>query len=116
MKEVDIQKFVGGLVFIIVLVKVLKKLIRAPRPYMGKDSTFGMPSTRAASLFYIVTFLILVNNISQKTIIFLVAAAVLCCVIKYVMQEHSLRQLIAGAIMGVAIAYLINSVKYKMIE
>ena len=111
MKEVDIQKFVGGLVFIIILVKCLKKLIRAPRPYMEKDSTFGMPSTRAASLFFIITFLILVNKVSQRTIVFLIGCAVICCVVKYVMKEHSLPQLVAGAIMGVVIAYVFNAIK-----
>ena len=87
MQELDIQKLVGGLVVIIVLVKCLKKLIRAPRPRMFPGSTFGMPSTRAASMFFIVTFLILINRrLSTKTITFLLCAAIFCCVLKYYLQ------------------------------
>ena len=41
MKEYDVQKFILGLVFIILSVKILKRTLRLPRPFMDKDSTFG---------------------------------------------------------------------------
>ena len=106
MKEYDIQKLVGGIVFIIILVKCFKKIIREPRPYMPRGSTFGMPSTRAATLFFIVVFLILVNKLSNQTIVYLLLAALFACSLKYFMQEHSFSQLFFGALIGIGLAYI----------
>ena len=108
MKERDIQKLVGGLVFIIFFVKCLKKIIRSPRPQMFANSTFGMPSTRAASIFFMVTFLILVNQLSNKTIIFLFGAAIFCCILKYFLQEHTITQLCVGGCIGILAAYILS--------
>ena len=96
------------MVLIILFVKCLKKIIRAPRPQMFANSTFGMPSTRAASIFYMVTFLILVNRLSEKTIFFLIMGAIFCCSLKYFLKEHSITQLFVGAVIGIIIAYLFS--------
>jgi len=107
MKEYDVQKFILGLVFIILSVKILKRTLRLPRPFMDKDSTFGMPSTRAASLFFIMIFLLLVHKLTTKTITLLIGGVALCCAIKYFMKEHSLGQLAVGAAIGTVVAYIV---------
>lgn len=102
------QKFILGLGFVMILVKILKKFFKAPRPNMTDGSTYGLPSTRAASLFYIVIFLILNNKLSKKTIITLFVTIIVCCLIKYYMKEHSIKQLTIGALLGTSIAYLLS--------
>ena len=107
MKETDIQKFILGLVFIVAVVKLLKQFLRLPRPIMKLGSTFGMPSTRAASFFFIIIFLMLVNKLTNKTIILMFASVLFACSIKYFMKEHSFEQLLVGAILGTVFAYIV---------
>ena len=110
MKEFDIQKFAIGLGLIFLMVKILKRYLKIHRPIMLKNSTFGMPSTRAATIFFIVVFLILSNNVSIVTILLLLAVALVACGIKYVMKEHSFNQLFIGAILGIVVAWLLHKV------
>lgn len=110
MKDADIQKFAVGLGAMFLLVKILKRYFKMPRPMMRKGSTFGMPSTRAATIFFIVALLILCNKVSTTTILMLVAMALIACSIKYIMKEHSLNQLFVGAILGTVVAWLLYRV------
>jgi len=110
MKDSDIQKFAIGLGAMFLLVKISKNYFKMPRPIMWKDSTFGMPSTRATTIFFIVVFLILCNKISTTTILMLVTMALIACSIKYIMKEHSLNQLFVGAILGTVVAWLLYRV------
>ena len=110
MKEDKIQNLIIGLVVIIILVKCLKRIIREPRPIMKKDSTFGMPSTRAASIFFLVVYLILVNKLSNTTYVIFIFAILFCCGMKYLLEEHSINQLTAGAILGTIVAYSVDYV------
>ena len=59
MKDYDIQKFAIGLGLIFLMVKILKRYLKIPRPIMLKNATFGMPSTQSATIFFIIIFLIL---------------------------------------------------------
>ena len=107
MNNFELQKFVLGITLNIIVVKILKRFIRMPRPIMRKNSTFGMPSTRAATLTFIIVYLILVNKPSKKTIIMMVCAVLFLCSLKYIMKEHSLIQLAMGSLVGLTIGYLI---------
>ena len=111
MKEDKIQNLIIGLVVIIIIVKCLKRIIREPRPIMRKDSTFGMPSTRAASIFFMVVYLILVNKLSRTTYMIFIFAILFCCGLKYCLKEHSIDQLGAGAILGTIVAYSIHFIR-----
>ena len=55
----DIQGFIVGLGLVIIVVKILKRTLKMPRPVMEELSTYGMPSTRAASLMFIISYIIL---------------------------------------------------------
>lgn len=107
MKEYEIQKLVVGLVSVMLLVKILKRILRHPRPSMTDNSTYGMPSTRSASLFFMMVFLLLVHELSTKTIALMIGGVVFCCTIKYIMKEHSLEQLVAGAVLGSIMGYIV---------
>lgn len=109
MNDKQVKKFIIGLGIVIILVKILKKFFKAPRPNMIDGSTYGLPSTRAASLFYIVIFLILNNKLSKKTIIMMFVTIIVCCLIKYYMKEHSIKQLTVGSIIGGSLAYLLTN-------
>ena len=109
MNNIQLQKFAIGLALVIICVKILKKILRHPRPIMTDRDTYGMPSTRAASLFFIIIYLLLNHkNVSKTTIIILFTTAIFCCGIKYFMKEHLLSQLCAGAIVGSILAYLVT--------
>ena len=66
-------------------IKVLRENITT---FMDEYSTFGMPSTRAASLFYIMIFLLLVHKLTAKTVALLVAGVAFCCAIKYFIENQ----------------------------
>ena len=101
MNDFELQKFILGITLNIIIVKILKRFLRMPRPIMRKNSTFGMPSTRAATLTFIIVYLILVNKPSKKTIIMMICAVLFLCSLKYFMKEHSIIQLsIVGLILG----------------
>jgi membrane-associated phospholipid phosphatase len=110
MNDFETRKFGVGLILVIILVKILKNTIKQPRPVMLKGSTWGMPSSRAACLFFIFTFLILMDNLSQTTKYILLGCALLGCTLKYLSKEHSLIQLIMGALVGMAMAKCIEKV------
>jgi len=92
------------------VVKVLKKLIRQRRPAGNSNTnTYGMPSTRAAMMFFIAVYWIFrLKTLEKRTAILLIIAAFISCCIKFVMIEHTIIQLIAGAVLGTVCGVLVN--------
>ena len=107
MNDLQTRNFSIGILVVIIVVRILKNVIKQPRPIMTKGATWGMPSSRAATLFFICAYLILVDNLSKTTQRVLIGCALLGCIMKYVSKEHSLLQLIIGAIIGLIMAKLI---------
>ena len=100
-------KFFGGLVSLQFIVKIGKQLIKEDRPI--KTLTYGMPSTRAAFMCFIVTYLIITNKLKRATILLLVGGLLISIYAKLHMKEHTLCQLLIGSIIGVGYAYLIST-------
>ena len=98
----------GGILFVQLLVKVLKKILRQPRP-TSTLQTYGMPSSRAAIVFFIIVYMMLkVTNIERITVIILLIVGVASCASKYLMREHTMKQLVAGSIVGTSVAFGMN--------
>ena len=111
--DIEIRGFIIGLLFIIFIVKVIKRILKIPRPVMNKLSTYGMPSTRAASLFFIIVYIYLTNReLNKNTIFILILCVIIACGLKFILKEHSFIQLLAGGLLGVLIA----SITYKIIK
>ena len=111
--DIEIRGFIFGLLFIIFIVKVIKRILKIPRPVMNKLSTYGMPSTRAASLFFIIVYIYLTNReLNKNTIFILILCVIIACGLKFILKEHSFIQLLAGGLLGVLIA----SITYKIIK
>ena len=94
-----VLKLFLGLIFLQILVKFLKKLFKESRPI--KSNTYGLPSTKAATLVFIATYLILTNKLRDYTVIIIVTAMLLPLFMKYYSKEHSLKQLVVGSMVGV---------------
>jgi len=105
-----VLKLFLGLIFLQVLVKFLKNLFKESRPI--KSKTYGLPSTKAASLCFIATYLILTNKLKQSTIILLLLGLIVPLFMKYYIKEHSIKQLVVGGIVGIISAYSVTIV-YK---
>ena len=105
MKDEDVQKFIIGLTIVILITRFLKNILKISRP--KKSSTYGMPSSKSSTLFYIIVFLLLFNKLSKETILIMIASILICCGIKYYSKEHSMFQLLVGAILGLSIAYIV---------
>ena len=106
-----------GLFAVIVIVKIMKRYLRHPRPSTTLQKTFGMPSTRAATIFFIITYLILIiKQIQHKTIIIMLIIAFTACVMKYVMREHTLLQLVVGAVIGIFGGFIANYMSAKKLK
>ena len=104
----EVLKFFGGLVSLQFIIKFGKQLIKEDRP--NKTKTYGMPSTRAAFMCFIVTHLILTNKLKDQTISLLLAGLVISLYAKIYMKEHTLQQILVGAFIGVVYAYLLSTI------
>ena len=88
------------------MVKFLKKLFKESRPI--KSNTYGLPSTKAATLVFIATYLILTNKLKDSTVVILLTTLLLPLFMKYYSKEHSLKQLVVGSIIGLSVAYIVK--------
>jgi len=108
MDNQEVALFALGILFVQLFVKGLKKIFRQARPTNVLD-TYGMPSSRAAIVFFIVTYLALrIRHLKRNTFILLLLVALASCALKYYMREHTLVQLLAGSAVGITIAYILN--------
>ena len=106
-----------GVFVVIIVVKILKRFIRQPRPSTRFESTFGMPSTRAATIFFIITYLILaIKNIQTITIFIMLMVAFTACTMKFVMHEHTGLQLIVGGVVGIVLGLVANYISTKKLK
>ena len=112
MKDKNIIIFYGGLILLQYLVKFLKKIIKEDRPI--KSKTYGMPSTKSATLFYIMTYLMIMNNIEKRTKIILFILAIVGILYKLMYKEHSYEQVIIGAIIGIFYAYIVKYITNRI--
>jgi hypothetical protein len=103
-----VLKLFLGLIFLQILVKILKKLFKESRPI--KSNTYGLPSTKAATLVFIATYLVLTNKLKNFTVVIIVTALLLPLFMKYYSKEHSLKQLFIGGLIGLLFGYIV--VKY----
>jgi membrane-associated phospholipid phosphatase len=103
-----VLKFFGGLLSLQIIVKLVKQFVKESRPI--KTKTYGMPSTRSAFMFFIVTYLIFTNNLKNETKLLLVGGALLSIYMKYHLKEHTINQLLVGGLLGIGYAYLIYKV------
>lgn len=104
MKENQIVLLLGGILFSQIISKILKNFIKQSRPI--KTKTYGMPSSRATILSFIVFYLILTNKLSNKSKFIIILIGLISLFMKYYLKEHSLSQLIVGVILGSIIAYI----------
>lgn len=103
--DAAIVRFCVGLVALAVGVKCLKNAIKQRRP---NGANGGMPSARAALVAYAATTLLLTHESLRPATKATVAATSLALLaIKYVVKEHSVAQLAAGASLGAIAALLL---------
>lgn len=99
-----VLKLFLGLIFLQILVKFLKKLFKESRPI--KSNTYGLPSTKAATLVFIATYLVLTNKLRDSTVVILLTTLLIPIFMKYYSKEHSLKQLVIGGLVGLLFGYL----------
>ena len=100
-----VLKLFLGLIFLQILVKFLKKLFKESRPI--KTNTYGLPSTKAATLVFIATYFILTNKLRGSTVVIILTVLFLPLFMKYYSKEHSLKQLFIGGLVGFLFAYIL---------
>ena len=106
MEDKTAIKFIGGITSSFILVKILKNILKEPRPIVGK--TYGMPSSRSTIMAFIVVFLLLNYKFKVETKYIIIILGLISIYLKYYFKEHSLKQLIAGLILGIIIAYIVT--------
>ena len=98
--------FYGGIISLQYVAKILKKIIKQGRPI--PTHTYGMPSTKSATVFYIAMYLILTNPLLVRTQVVILMLAIIGILYKLYYKEHSLAQIGGGAILGICYAFLIR--------
>jgi acid phosphatase family membrane protein YuiD len=98
--------FMSGVFASFMSAKVLKNIIKESRPVPSK--TYGMPSSRSTVITFIVLYLLQNKKLSNRDKALIVAMGSVLIYMKYHSLEHSIQQLIAGAILGSTIYHLIQ--------
>ena len=111
MKEHRGVLFLSGILFAQLISKIFKRIIKQSRPI--KSKTYGMPSSRATIISFIVFFLIFTNKFSTKTKTIMIIIGIISLSMKYVIHEHSLSQLFVGVILGLILAYIFKLISVK---
>ena len=105
MNNNQIIVFFSSILFLNILVKLLKNLIKQSRPVRTK--THGMPSSKSTIIAFMVIYLISIGDYDRRTLIIIFVLSILIIYIKHLYNEHSLLQLIVGAIIGFIFAKII---------
>ncbi len=105
MNNNQIIVFFLSILFLNILVKLLKNLIKQSRPISTK--TFGMPSSKSTIITFMLIYLISIHNYTNQTLIIIFVLSIFIIYIKHLYKEHSLLQLIVGAIIGFIFAKII---------
>lgn len=106
MKENDCVIFFGGLILLQYIVKILKSIFKQDRPI--KSKTYGMPSTKSATLSYISTFFMMHHNVNNKDKLKLIILTIIGILYKLYYKEHSINQILCGILVGIIHAYIIR--------
>lgn len=104
MNDNEIIIFFLSILFLNILVKILKNIIKEKRP---NNKKYGMPSSKATVITFILSYLISLNNFSNYTIFTLCILTILILFIKHLYKEHSFFQLLVGCIIGYIFANMI---------
>ena len=105
MNNNQIVVFFSSILFLNILVKLLKNLIKESRPISTK--TFGMPSSKSTIITFMLIYLISIHNYTNQTLIIIFVLSILIIYIKHLYNEHNFLQLIAGVIIGFIFAKII---------
>lgn len=108
MEDKNIIKLGIGILIVQLLVKIIKKIVRQPRPNGSTLKTYGMPSSRTAIVFFVITYLILsLKNKTVSKITILLSVGLLSAFVKWIMKEHSFVQLFVGTFIGILIGFIL---------
>tara|TARA_R110002074_G_scaffold350244_6_gene521254 strand:- start:1417 stop:1749 length:333 start_codon:yes stop_codon:yes gene_type:complete len=105
MNNNQIVVFFSSILFLNILVKLLKNLIKESRPISTK--TFGMPSSKSTIITFMLIYLISIHNYTNQTLIIIFVISILIIYIKHLYKEHSFLQLLVGVIIGFIFAKII---------
>ena len=105
MNNNQIIVFFSSILFLNILVKLLKNLIKESRPISTK--TFGMPSSKSTIITFMLIYLISIHNYTNQTLIIIFVLSILIIYIKHLYKEHSFLQLLVGVIIGFIFAKII---------
>uniref|UniRef100_A0A6C0CYE2 Phosphatidic acid phosphatase type 2/haloperoxidase domain-containing protein n=1 Tax=viral metagenome TaxID=1070528 RepID=A0A6C0CYE2_9ZZZZ len=106
MNKNDCVIFFGGLILLQYIVKILKSVLKEKRPI--ESNTYGMPSTKSATLSYISTFFIIHYKLNNKDILKLIIITAIGILYKLCYKEHTINQILCGIIIGILYAHIIN--------
>lgn len=101
-----VLKLFLGIISLQLIVKYLKVLIKEERPV--KSKTYGMPSSKAATLCFILSYMLMNHKLKQTTQLILIISLLLGLYMKYHVNEHTLKQLTIGGILGFIYALLLS--------
>jgi membrane-associated phospholipid phosphatase len=114
-KYIELIVFVGGFFANTLLNYVLKQTFQEPRPdnpipFLAEEKFFkgsyGLPSGHAQSVFYSITYICLFIKKWNVVTIGSLIIGILTILERYVFRNHTVKQLGAGILVGIAVGYL----------
>lgn len=125
-KPLNLVVYLLGAIFNVFLNKaILKPLIKQPRPlkpvkFLNTEkityASYGMPSGHSQFVFYSIAYLYLIDPKITPWFIIVLAIGILTIYERWVFRNHTLEQLIAGVLVGSAVAYGAHRVLYNLLR
>jgi len=104
MDNIEISVFFIGALVVRVIGKWLKRVIKQDRPV--PSNSYGMPSGRGVIVGFMATyFFLLFPNMENLTRLVIIISSFFAMWMKYYLLEHTIKQLIAGLVVGIAFGY-----------
>ena len=104
MKDNEIIILFSSILFLNILVKILKNIFKEKRP---NNKKYGMPSSKATVMTFILCYFTNIYKLKNNTIFILCILTILILFIKHLYKEHSFFQLLVGCIIGYIFANII---------
>lgn len=118
--------YIIGIIFSLFVNQTLKRLIKELRPsgpvkflnsdkFDNKATIYGMPSGHSQHLFFSTMYLYLtISNFYPWVLVTCSIIGILTMIERYYFRNHTIRQLVVGAVVGVVVAYVVWFAREKV--
>lgn len=103
--------YIVGSILNAMLSKILKVIFKQPRPPPNLSADYGMPSSHSQVLFYFLSVILMKKGFGGTLPIILTAYTLAATTWRVYVRQHSLPQVLAGAVIGGFMGFLVKEIE-----